>query len=396
MVTATVRRVSTRRTRGGKTMVQVVVEDDTGAPDGRLLQPALAGPAAGRRLGGRRLRADRDLPGRPPDDEPGRGPRRRPDGPPRARLPAVGQGEDRLDRDRRATSPRRCERTGQPGRGAAAQLARRARPGRAHGGLRGHPRPGDASRSASAPGAASPSTSCLRLQLVLVMKKRAAATQAPGIAHVVTLPPGTPGLVEEFLGRLPFRLTAAQERAIREVAGDLGASHPMHRLLQGDVGAGQDGRGAGDAPLRRPGRPPGRAHGPDRGARRAALPRRPGLPRRAAGRRPDPHRRSRGPSAVALLTNRTTAGERSRIQAELLAGEPRPGRGHPRPVDRRHPFPLARGGRDRRAAPFRGRAAGGAAGEGPRRRRRRRRRARTVRRPGRPRPSRVPGTPTCS
>ena len=101
MVTATVRRVSARRTRGGKTMVQVVVEDGTGRLDDRVLQPAVAGEAAAGRLGGRRLRADGDLPGRPPDDEPGRGPRRRPDRPPRARLPTVGQGQDRLDRDRR-------------------------------------------------------------------------------------------------------------------------------------------------------------------------------------------------------------------------------------------------------------------------------------------------------
>ncbi len=79
----------------------------------------------------------------------------------------------------------------------------------------------------------------LRLQLILVMKKRAAATQTPGIPHAVTPSAGTPELVQEFLGRLPFVLTEAQRRAIREVAADLGASYPMHRLLQGDVGAGK-------------------------------------------------------------------------------------------------------------------------------------------------------------
>ena len=66
--------------------------------------------------------------------------------------------------------------------------------------------------------------------------------------------------------------------------------------------------------------------------------------------------------------------------------QPRPGRRHPRPAHRRHPVPLARGGRDRRAAPFRGRAARGAPGEGssgePANRR--------------PAPSRAPATPTCS
>ena len=79
----------------------------------------------------------------------------------------------------------------------------------------------------------------LRLQLILVMKKRAAATQAPGIAHVVATNPATTNLVEQFLGRLPFELTAAQTRAIREVAADLADPRPMHRLLQGDVGAGK-------------------------------------------------------------------------------------------------------------------------------------------------------------
>jgi ATP-dependent DNA helicase RecG len=38
---------------------------------------------------------------------------------------------------------------------------------------------------------------------------------------------------------LPFALTAAQERAWREIAIDLAAPHPMNRLLQGDVGSGK-------------------------------------------------------------------------------------------------------------------------------------------------------------
>ena len=49
----------------------------------------------------------------------------------------------------------------------------------------------------------------------------------------------------------------------------------MHRLLQGDVGVGQDGGRRDRAARRGAGRPPGRAHGADRGAGRAALPRRP-------------------------------------------------------------------------------------------------------------------------
>jgi len=45
----------------------------------------------------------------------------------------------------------------------------------------------------------------------------------------------TAGLLE----RLPFRLTRAQVRAWAEIERDLGQTHPMHRLLQGDVGSGK-------------------------------------------------------------------------------------------------------------------------------------------------------------
>src|SRR5689334_12044373 len=41
------------------------------------------------------------------------------------------------------------------------------------------------------------------------------------------------------LRRLPFKLTAAQTRAMNEVLRDLVQPHPMQRLLQGDVGSGK-------------------------------------------------------------------------------------------------------------------------------------------------------------
>jgi ATP-dependent DNA helicase RecG len=46
-------------------------------------------------------------------------------------------------------------------------------------------------------------------------------------------------LQEQLLERLPFRLTAAQQRVGAEIEIDLQKSIPMHRLLQGDVGAGK-------------------------------------------------------------------------------------------------------------------------------------------------------------
>jgi ATP-dependent DNA helicase RecG len=73
-----------------------------------------------------------------------------------------------------------------------------------------------------------------RLQTILVMRKRAVERDATGIRHNLE-----GDLVARFLTGLPFSLTSAQEKAIGEIQGDLGGPHPMHRLLQGDVGAGK-------------------------------------------------------------------------------------------------------------------------------------------------------------
>ncbi|UQT48355.1 DEAD/DEAH box helicase [Flavonifractor plautii] len=45
--------------------------------------------------------------------------------------------------------------------------------------------------------------------------------------------------MEEFLALLPFALTAAQRRAMEEVAADTASGAPMNRLVQGDVGSGK-------------------------------------------------------------------------------------------------------------------------------------------------------------
>ncbi len=46
-------------------------------------------------------------------------------------------------------------------------------------------------------------------------------------------------IVEEIKRRLPFRLTDAQRRVLNEILKDMSLPHPMHRLLQGDVGSGK-------------------------------------------------------------------------------------------------------------------------------------------------------------
>jgi ATP-dependent DNA helicase RecG len=74
----------------------------------------------------------------------------------------------------------------------------------------------------------------LRVQLALVQRKRHIERTTRGIPHTVEGP-----LLDAFLGRLPFDLTEDQQAAIDEIRRDLAAPHPMHRLLQGDVGAGK-------------------------------------------------------------------------------------------------------------------------------------------------------------
>ncbi|HQR99450.1 MAG TPA: ATP-dependent DNA helicase RecG [Polaromonas sp.] len=64
-----------------------------------------------------------------------------------------------------------------------------------------------------------------------------AAMRAPPLRSPIHGPQCT--LQEQLLERLPFRLTAAQQRVGTEIAADLTRNVPMHRLLQGDVGSGK-------------------------------------------------------------------------------------------------------------------------------------------------------------
>lgn len=45
--------------------------------------------------------------------------------------------------------------------------------------------------------------------------------------------------MQGFYAALPFRLTGAQQRAIRDVLRDMASGRPMNRLVQGDVGSGK-------------------------------------------------------------------------------------------------------------------------------------------------------------
>ena len=74
----------------------------------------------------------------------------------------------------------------------------------------------------------------LRVQLVLVLRKRELERSSQGLSHTID-----GGLVPRFHDALPYPLTGAQQRAIAEIEADLVAPEPMHRLLQGDVGAGK-------------------------------------------------------------------------------------------------------------------------------------------------------------
>ncbi|MFB0559027.1 MAG: ATP-dependent DNA helicase RecG [Dehalococcoidales bacterium] len=74
----------------------------------------------------------------------------------------------------------------------------------------------------------------LLLQLGVLSKKRDWQESQPGSPFSAKVP-----MLDTFLKSLPFELTAAQQRVLKELLTDLEKSRPMSRLLQGEVGSGK-------------------------------------------------------------------------------------------------------------------------------------------------------------
>jgi ATP-dependent DNA helicase RecG len=74
----------------------------------------------------------------------------------------------------------------------------------------------------------------LILQLLLVKRKKDFYK-----LNAIARPRHENGILDAFDHSLPFTLTAGQQSVGDEIAQDLNASHPMHRLLQGEVGSGK-------------------------------------------------------------------------------------------------------------------------------------------------------------
>jgi ATP-dependent DNA helicase RecG len=176
-----------------------------------------------------------------------------------------------------------------------------------------------------------------RLQLALVLRRRSLERDAKGIRHAVVAadadegaatpelsadgpPVVAPGLVRDFLAALPFTLTRAQRAAVRQVLTDMAGSLPMHRLLQGDVGSGKTVvalacllaavQGGHQGALMVPTEVLAEQHFASVSQLIGDL------------TVPDPDRLGgRRPVKVALLTNRTTAAERTELHEGLRTGQ---------------------------------------------------------------------------
>ncbi|HSP04468.1 MAG TPA: ATP-dependent DNA helicase RecG [Acidimicrobiales bacterium] len=154
----------------------------------------------------------------------------------------------------------------------------------------------------------------LRLQLALVLRKRQVERTTVGVAHDLS-----GALVGRFHDALPYPLTGAQRRVIEEIEADLADPVPMHRLLQGDVGAGKTVVAVSAMLVAVQGGHQGALMAPTEVlAEQHAL----GIRELLTGLRVgDEGALFDRPLRVELLTNRVPAGERRKITEGLAAGE---------------------------------------------------------------------------
>ena len=353
------------RLRNRRTIVEAVGRRRHRADARRVLQPAVARAPAARRAAGRAVRQGRDVPRRAADDEPGRRPDRRPHRSHRADLPAEREGAAA----RRGSSP-----AGSRTRSSAA--GRAASPTRCRTAIRrrlGLVDRGDALRSIHLPETIAEKEQArrrlafdelLRVQLVLVLRKRALERDAVG------------------------------HRATRSTASWCGASTPRCRSRSPAPSSGRSPRSTPTSPARtrctgccRATSAPARRSSPSRrcstavqGGHQGALmaptevlAEQHAASVRRAARRPRPCPTpttcsATGRCASSCSPTASPAPSAASVLAGLADGARRHRHRHPRadPGGRRVPQP--RRGRDRRAAPLRRRAAGGAARQGRRRR----------------------------
>ena len=194
-----------------------------------------------------------------------------------------------------------------------------------------------------------------RLQLALVLRRRAFEHNARALRHDVS-PREITGavsgtLVARFLAALPFELTTAQRRTLAVIVADLAGPFPMHRLLQGDVGSGKTVVAL--AALL----------GAVQSGHQGALM----VPTEVlAEQHAVAVRQLLGDLdvRVELLTSRVKGKARAKMLEDLAERRHRDRGGHPCPPHPRGRVQIAGHGGDRRAAPFRGGAAGDAAGQG--------------------------------
>ena len=155
----------------------------------------------------------------------------------------------------------------------------------------------------------------LRMQVGLVARKRSVEASSRGVTH------RTDGeLVATFRASLPYALTGDQARVVSEIAIDLGRVGPMHRLVQGDVGSGKTVvaliallmavQGGHQGALMAPTEVLAEQHW--LGISRLVADLRVADSATLSGERP---------VRVELLSNRTTAAQRRRLGADLAAGQ---------------------------------------------------------------------------